>query len=83
MLADSFTQTVFDMLSEAGEFEDPLVCYHRARGLEVSGYGVDEDEGRLDLFLSIHTNTVPARKPSPGNRWTWPSGDFAHFWSGA
>ena len=59
MLADSFTQTVFDMLSEAGEFEDPLVCYHRARGLEVSGYGVDEDEGRLDLFLSIHTNTVP------------------------
>ena len=32
MLADSFTQTVFDMLAEAGEFEDPLVCYHRARG---------------------------------------------------
>ena len=23
MLADSFTQTVFDILSEAGEFEDP------------------------------------------------------------
>ena len=39
MLADSFTQTVFDMLSEAGEYEDPLVCYHRARGMEVSGYG--------------------------------------------
>ena len=30
MLADSFTQTIFDMLSEAGEFEDPLVCYHRS-----------------------------------------------------
>ncbi len=59
MLADSFTQTIFDMLSEAGEFEDPLVCYHRARGMEVSGYGVDEEEGRLDLFLSLHTNTVP------------------------
>ena len=59
MLADSFAQTVFDMLSEAGEFEDPLVCYHRALGMEVSGYGVDEDEGRVDLFLSIHTNTVP------------------------
>ena len=59
MLADSFTQTIFDMLSEAGEFEDPLVCYHRSRGMEVSGYGIDEDEGRLDLFLSIHTNTVP------------------------
>ena len=59
MLADSFSQTVFDMLSEAGEFEDPLVCYHRALGMEVSGYGVDEDEGRVDLFLSIYTNTVP------------------------
>jgi hypothetical protein len=59
MLADSFTQTVFDMLSEAGESEDPLVCYHRATGMEVSGYAVDDDEGRLDLFLSIHTNVAP------------------------
>ena len=59
MLADSFTQVAFDMLSEAGEFEDPLTCYHRARGIEISGYGVDEDEGRLDLFLTIHTNAAP------------------------
>ena len=59
MLADSFTQTAFDMLSEAGEFEDPLVCYHRATGMEVSGYAVDEEEGRLDLFLSVHTNAAP------------------------
>ncbi len=59
MLADSFTQVAFDMLSEAGEFDDPLTCYHRARGMEVSGYGVDEDEGRLDIFLTIHTNTSP------------------------
>ncbi len=59
MLADSFTQIVFDTLSEAGEFEDPTVCYHRATGMEVSGYAVDEDEGRLDLFLSIHTNVTP------------------------
>ena len=50
MLADAFTQIAFDMLSEAGEFEDPLVCYHRTRGMEVSGYQVDEDEGRLDIF---------------------------------
>ena len=31
MLADSYSQIVFDMLSEAGEFDDPLVCYHQAR----------------------------------------------------
>ncbi len=59
MLYDSFNQTVFDILSEAGEFDDPLVCYHRARGMEVSGYGVDEDEARIDLLLSIHTNIAP------------------------
>ena len=64
MLADAFTQIAFDMLSEAGEFEDPLVCYHRSRGMEVSGYHVDEDEGRLDIFLSIHTNAVPAETVS-------------------
>ena len=61
MLSDSFTQTMFDMLSEAGEFDDPLVCYHRARGMEVSGYMLDEDEARLDLFLSIHTNSTPPK----------------------
>ena len=59
MLADSFTQVAFDILSEAGEFDDPITCYHRARGIEVSGYGVDEDEGRLDIFLAIHTSTSP------------------------
>ena len=40
-------------ITEAGEFEDPLVCYHRARGMEVSGYGVDEEEGRVDLFRTF------------------------------
>ena len=59
MLADAFTQSALDMLSEGGEFDDPLVCYHRSRGMEVSGYLLDEDEGRLDVFLSIHTNVAP------------------------
>ena len=59
MLADAFTQMAFEMLSEVGEFDDPLVCYHRSRGMEVSGYLLDEDEGRLDVFLSIHTNAAP------------------------
>ena len=59
MLGDAFTQIAFDTLSESGEFDDPLVCYHRSRGMEVSGYLLDEDEGRLDVFLSIHTNAAP------------------------
>ena len=59
MLPDAFTQIALYMLSEAGEFDDPLVCYHYSRGMEVSGYLLDEDEGRLDVFLSIHTNAHP------------------------
>lgn len=59
MLADSFTQIAFDLLAEDGEVEDPVVCYFRSTGVEVSGYQVDEDEGRLDLFVSICTQTVP------------------------
>ena len=59
MLADAFTQMAFELLSEVGEFDDPLVCYHRSRGMEVSGYLLDEEEGRLDVFLSIHTNAAP------------------------
>ena len=59
MLSSLFTQGAFDLLSEAGYVEDPQVCYHRARGMEVSGYSVDEEEGRMDLFLCIHTNTTP------------------------
>ena len=59
MLADAFSHVAFELLSEVGEFDDPLVCYHRSRGMEVSGYLLDEDEGRLDVFLSIHTNAVP------------------------
>ena len=59
MLPDTFTQMVFDLLSESGEFDDPMVCYHRSRGMEVSGYAVDEDEARVDLFVSIHTKSVP------------------------
>ena len=35
------------------------MCYHQSRGMEVSGYLLDEEEGRLDVFLSIHTNTAP------------------------
>ena len=59
MLSGLFTQVAFDLLSEAGYVEDPQVCYHRTRGMEVSGYSVDEEEGRMDLFLCIHTNTTP------------------------
>jgi hypothetical protein len=48
-----FTQWVIDTLIEAGELEDGLTCYYRATGLEVSGYGVSDDDETLDLFVTV------------------------------
>lgn len=53
LLHDAFTEHMINMLVEAGELEDGHVCYHKARGIEVSGYHLDED-GSLSLFLSIY-----------------------------
>lgn len=58
-----FTETLLETLQEAGEVEDGVACYHRDRGIEVSGYGVD-DEHTLNLFATIHRGEVPP--PSVG-----------------
>ena len=57
-LPDAFTQRMIEHLTEAGEIEDALVCYHRARGIEVSGYGPSEDGTRLDVFVTNFRNDV-------------------------
>lgn len=54
MLPDAFTRIVLQLLEEAGEIEEGRVCYHRDRGIEVSGYGADEDGEVLDLFTTIY-----------------------------
>jgi hypothetical protein len=57
---DAFTRLMIDSLIDAGELEDGHVCYHSARGIKVNGYNIQEDEGRLDLFVSFCTQEVPA-----------------------
>ena len=57
---EEFTRLMIEYLIDAGELEDGHVCYHSARGIKVNGYNLQEDEGRLDLFVSIYTQT-----PSP------------------
>lgn len=58
-LPDAFTQRMIEHLVEAGELDEGLVCYHRARGVEVSGYAVADDESRVDVFLSSFRHDVP------------------------
>ena len=56
---DAFTRLMIESLIDAGELEDGHVCYHSARGIKVNGYNIQEDEGRLDLFVSFCTQEVP------------------------
>jgi AIPR protein len=57
---EEFTSLMIEYLIEAGEIEDGQICYHSARGIKVNGYNLQEEEGRLDLFISIYT-----QNPSP------------------
>jgi hypothetical protein len=59
--SDVFTGSIIQVLQEAGEIEDGMPSYHRDRGVEVSGYGVD-DEDTLNLFATIYRGEVP---PAP------------------
>lgn len=52
---EAFTRLMIEQLTDAGELEDGHVCYHSARGIKINGYNLQEDEGRLDLFISIYT----------------------------
>lgn len=57
---EGFTSIMIEYLIEAGEIEDGQICYHSARGIKVNGYNLQEEEGRLDLFISIYTqNSCP------------------------
>jgi hypothetical protein len=58
LMPEVFTSTLLDTLVEVGEIEDAEVCYHRDRGVEVSGYGIEDDE-ILNLFGTLYRGDVP------------------------
>ena len=48
---DAFAERVLGDLETAGHIEDWSVAYYRSHGIEVSGYGLNEGLGSLDIFL--------------------------------
>lgn len=58
MRAEVFTRRMIETLVESGELEEALSAYHRDRGVEVSGYGVD-DEDTLNLISSDYRGEIP------------------------
>lgn len=59
LVHNTFTQMMVEYLVDAQELEGGVDCYHKSRGMEVSGYNVNEDEESLDLFISHFTAKSP------------------------
>jgi hypothetical protein len=59
LLPKAFTWMMLEQLEEAGEFDEAHACYHQDRGIEVSGYGVNEDGDTVNLFATLYKGEVP------------------------
>ena len=80
LVHNTFTQLMIEYLVDAQELEGGEDCYHKARGMEVSGYSVNEDEGCLDLFISYFTAKSPpptVTKTEVETRFKWVIGFLA------
>jgi len=64
LLPEAFTRIGIELLADLGSWADGQVCYHRARGVEVSGWGWDPEAGTLDLCVTSFTSSgKPDRLP--------------------
>jgi hypothetical protein len=56
---DKFTELMIEYLTDAGEIDDGIVCSYRAKGLQVNGYSLNEDEESFDIFISKYLSVAP------------------------
>ena len=59
LVAEAFTQYMIQELAEAGDLDEGIACYHRAAGMEVSGYNLGDGGDTLDLFTTSYTQQLP------------------------
>jgi hypothetical protein len=64
----AFTRMLADELDASGVLESPIVCHcehgKSAAAFKVSGYGVPDEDSRLDLFLTIYNAGPHAEVPT-------------------
>jgi hypothetical protein len=58
LMPEVLTRRVLETLVEVGEIENGADCFRKQRGLEVSGYGIDDGD-TLNLFITLHRGEVP------------------------
>src|SRR5438128_2748550 len=55
----SFTRILADELDASGVLESPVICHcehgKASAACKVSGYGVPDEDSRLDLFVTFYT----------------------------
>ncbi len=56
---NTFTRVIIERLEGLGVLEGGEDCYHKARGIEVNGYYLSEEDQRLDLFTCIPSSGNP------------------------
>jgi hypothetical protein len=59
ILSDEFTRWMIGVLADVGEIDDAESCFYQARGLEASGYSVDEELAVLNLLITRYTGSEP------------------------
>lgn len=64
----AFTGILADELESSGDLESPVVCHcehgRSTAAFKVSGYGVPDEDSRLDLFLTIYNPGPHAEVPA-------------------
>jgi hypothetical protein len=58
MLPEALTRRSLEALLEIGELETAVDCYLKQRGIEVSGYGIDDGD-TLNLVTTIYRGKAP------------------------
>jgi hypothetical protein len=59
LVPEEFTRWMIGVLADVGEIDDAETCYHQARGMEASGYSVDEELATLNLLITRYTGSEP------------------------
>lgn len=58
LMPEVLTRRALETFTEIGEVENAADCYLKQRGIEVSGYGIDEGD-TLNLIATLHRGAVP------------------------
>jgi hypothetical protein len=64
--SEVFTRHVTDILIEAGELEEAVPCHLRDRGIEVHGYGVEDDD-TVNLISTIYRGDTSVESVAPAD----------------